>query len=138
MAVSEGNFEVIQHVIQQGPQVSVYRVTAQAGLRHVSTHRIMRHSFHLFPYRIETRQPLIIDDINARETSANAMLQQQARCCQNPILPVPNDTERNLDFLHEFVVVENALRDHMGTPSGSGHKVPIHIEWFKSFPPRRI
>lgn len=46
------------------------------GLRRISAHRIMCHSFHLFPYKIQTLQTLNAAASNARETFANAMLQQ--------------------------------------------------------------
>lgn len=42
----------------------------------MATHRIKHHSFHLFSHNIQNRQPIIDATINARETIANALLQQ--------------------------------------------------------------
>ncbi|GBL80493.1 hypothetical protein AVEN_225200-1 [Araneus ventricosus] len=46
----------------------------------MSTHRFMRHSLHLFSYKIQTRQPLSADSINAHETFKNAVLQKLDAC----------------------------------------------------------
>ncbi|GBN05193.1 hypothetical protein AVEN_143023-1 [Araneus ventricosus] len=40
----------------------------------MTTHRIMCHNLHMFPYKIQTRQPLSVNAIDARYDFANAML----------------------------------------------------------------
>lgn len=51
-------------------------IADHTGVQRMSTHRIMRHSLHLFPYRILIRQPLNCAEIIAREMISNATLQQ--------------------------------------------------------------
>ncbi|GBL89968.1 hypothetical protein AVEN_178379-1 [Araneus ventricosus] len=41
----------------------------------MTTRRIMRHSLHMFPYKIQKREPLSVNAIDARYDFANAMLQ---------------------------------------------------------------
>lgn len=75
LSVTESNAEAVQQVIQQRPRTSVRRVASCTGLRRMSTHRLMRHSLQMFPYKIQTHQPLSPNAINARYNFANAMLQ---------------------------------------------------------------
>ncbi|GBM41918.1 hypothetical protein AVEN_142896-1 [Araneus ventricosus] len=42
----------------------------------MTTYRIMRHNLHMFPNKIQTRQPPSVNDIDARYDFANAILQQ--------------------------------------------------------------
>ena len=44
------------------------RVACQAGLLQMTTHRIMRHTFNFFPYKVQILHPLYADNINAQET----------------------------------------------------------------------
>lgn len=61
--------------IQKRSRVIVHRVAAQVGIQLVSTHRMTRYSHPMFPCRILIRQLINCAEIDARETSANAMLQ---------------------------------------------------------------
>ncbi|GBL87072.1 hypothetical protein AVEN_218768-1 [Araneus ventricosus] len=56
-AVTESNADDAPQVILQQSRTSVHRVASRAGLRRMTTRRIMRHNLHMFPYKIQTRQP---------------------------------------------------------------------------------
>ncbi|GBL95705.1 hypothetical protein AVEN_661-1 [Araneus ventricosus] len=76
MTVSEmSTTDAVQQIILQQPRTSVRRVASRAGLRRMTTHRIMRHNLHTFPCKIQTRQPPSLNAIDARYDFANAMLQ---------------------------------------------------------------
>lgn len=75
-ATTEGNAQLVQQVIQQRPRVSVRRVAAAVQITPTSTYRLMRQSLHLYPYKIQTRQPLSAAAFAARETFANDMVQR--------------------------------------------------------------
>ncbi|GBM04724.1 hypothetical protein AVEN_44854-1 [Araneus ventricosus] len=51
-AVLESNADAVQQVILQQPRTSVHSVAFRARLRRMTTHRIMRHNLHMFPYKI--------------------------------------------------------------------------------------
>ncbi|GBM52951.1 hypothetical protein AVEN_111306-1 [Araneus ventricosus] len=51
-AVTESKADVVQQVILQQPRTSVRRVASRTGLRR-TTHRIMCHNLHMFPYKIQ-------------------------------------------------------------------------------------
>lgn len=53
-AVTHENVEIVYQVIQECSRVSFRRVAAQAGIQRMSAHHIMRHSLHLFVYKIPT------------------------------------------------------------------------------------
>lgn len=55
-------------------------VISQTEIRRMSMHRIMRHILHLFPYKIQTCQPLTANAINTRGMFVNAMLQKIDNC----------------------------------------------------------
>ncbi|GBO45985.1 hypothetical protein AVEN_246438-1 [Araneus ventricosus] len=74
-ATAESNADAVQQVILQQPQTSVRLVASRARLRRMTTHHIMRHNLHMFPYKIQTRQPLSVNAIDARYDFANTMLQ---------------------------------------------------------------
>ncbi|GBM60197.1 hypothetical protein AVEN_273508-1 [Araneus ventricosus] len=74
-SVTESNADVVQQVILQQSRTSVRRVASRAGLRRMTTPCIMCHNLHIFPCKIQTRQPLSVNAINARYDFANAMLQ---------------------------------------------------------------
>ncbi|GBM64838.1 hypothetical protein AVEN_197056-1 [Araneus ventricosus] len=46
-AVTESNADAVQQVILQQPRTSIRRVASRAGLRRMTTHRIMRHNLHM-------------------------------------------------------------------------------------------
>ncbi|GBN06408.1 hypothetical protein AVEN_139760-1 [Araneus ventricosus] len=48
-AVTESNASAVQQVILQQPRTSVRRVTSRAGLRRMTTYRIMRRKMHMLP-----------------------------------------------------------------------------------------
>ena len=72
---AESNSEAVHQVIQQRHLSSVRRIASCTGLRKMSTHRPISHILHLFPYKIQTHQPLNLNAINARYNFANFMLQ---------------------------------------------------------------
>lgn len=62
-------------VVQQSKWGSGLPFTVlELRLEYNTTHLIKCHSLHLFPYRIQTRQPLGASAINARQTVENVML----------------------------------------------------------------
>ena len=75
LSVRQSNAEVVQQVIQQQPQTSVFPVASCTGLRRMSIHRVRCLTLHMFPYKIQTHQPLSPNATNARYNIANAMLQ---------------------------------------------------------------
>lgn len=71
--------EVVQQVFQQRHWISLLHLAAQARLRRMSPHRIMRHNLLLFPNRIQTSKLLsaVVAFFNTCETFTNVMQQQQ-------------------------------------------------------------
>ncbi|GBM54426.1 hypothetical protein AVEN_275632-1 [Araneus ventricosus] len=73
--VTESNADAVQQAILQQSRTSVRLVTPRDGVRRMTKHRIMSHNLHMFPYKIQTRQSLRVNAIDARYDFANAMLQ---------------------------------------------------------------
>ena len=69
------NAQLVESVIQKQPCVSVRRVAATVQIKPTSTYRLLRQSLHVFPYKIQTRQPLTAASTNSREIFANDMVQ---------------------------------------------------------------
>lgn len=69
------NAQLVETVIRKQPCISVRRVATTVQIKPTSTYRLMRQGLHMFPYRIQTRQPLTAASINSRETFANDMVQ---------------------------------------------------------------
>ncbi|GBN12972.1 hypothetical protein AVEN_183797-1, partial [Araneus ventricosus] len=74
-AVTESNGDAVQQAILQQPRATVRRDASRAGLRRMSTHRIMRHNLHMSPYNIQPRLPLSVNATDARDDFSNVMLQ---------------------------------------------------------------
>ncbi|GBL78265.1 hypothetical protein AVEN_105860-1 [Araneus ventricosus] len=73
-AVTESNADAIEQVILQQPRTSVRRVTSRAAIRRMTTHCIISHNLQMFPYKIQTCQPLSVNAVDARYDFAKAML----------------------------------------------------------------
>ncbi|GBO12030.1 hypothetical protein AVEN_159043-1 [Araneus ventricosus] len=72
---TESNDDAVQKVMQKQPRTSVRNFAFHAGLRRMATHCIMCQNLHMFPYKIQTCQPLTVNAVDARYYFANAMLQ---------------------------------------------------------------
>ncbi|XP_055928131.1 uncharacterized protein LOC129959338 [Argiope bruennichi] len=66
-ATTKDNAQLVQQVIQQRLRFSIRRVAAAVQIKSTSTYRLIRLSLHLYPYKIQTRQPLSAASMNARE-----------------------------------------------------------------------
>ncbi|GBO04801.1 hypothetical protein AVEN_203888-1 [Araneus ventricosus] len=74
-AFTESNDDAVQQVMRQQLRTSVRNFAFHAELRRMATHCIMCQNLHMFPYKIQTCQPLSVNAIDARYDFANAMLQ---------------------------------------------------------------
>lgn len=75
-ATTEGIAQLVQQAIQHRTRVSIRRVAAVVQIKLTSTYRLMHQSLHLYPYKIQTQQPLSAASINAQETFANDMVRR--------------------------------------------------------------
>ena len=56
--------EAVQQVIQQRARSSEYRVASCTVFQRMNTHRHMRHTLHMFPFKIQIQQPFSPNVIN--------------------------------------------------------------------------
>ena len=73
-ATSEENIEKAREVFERSPQKSLRRAAQQVGISHTSLHRIVTRDLHLFPYKIQTHQPLSQQGITKRLEFANVFI----------------------------------------------------------------
>ncbi|GBO31038.1 hypothetical protein AVEN_198486-1 [Araneus ventricosus] len=73
---TESNDDAVQQVMRQQPRTSVRSFAFHAGLTPKNGHALYYFpNLHMFPYKIQTCQPLSVNAIDARCDFANAMLQ---------------------------------------------------------------
>ncbi|GBO27280.1 hypothetical protein AVEN_141539-1 [Araneus ventricosus] len=73
-AVTESNADTVQQVIRLQPRTSVRSFAFYAGIRKITTLSITRKNLHVFPHKLQTRQPLTVNAIDARCDFMNAMM----------------------------------------------------------------
>lgn len=65
------NVEKVKSIIEKSPTKSIRRTAQQASLSATSTYRIITRELQLFPYKVQTHQPISIQAQSQREDFAN-------------------------------------------------------------------
>ena len=68
------NIEKTRQVFETSPRKSIRKAAQQVGISHTSIHRILRQDLQLFPYQIQTHQPLSLSAVEQRLLFANLII----------------------------------------------------------------
>lgn len=73
--ITEANVQIVEETIARSPRKSVRKTAAVCHVGKTSVHTIMRKSLNLFPYKIQTQQPLQTSSVENRKQFANDLLE---------------------------------------------------------------